>query len=752
MLRIPHPRIARLQLTWLTVLLAGFLTANAAFAQTASVPYAWHSVTIVAGGYVPGIIFSPKEPGLIYCRTDIGGAYRWDAAAKQWTPLTDAFGPPQANFLGCESIAPDPVDPNKVYIAAGMYSRSRAAILRSSDRGKTFQVAAVPFAMGGNENGRGIGERLTIDPNDTNILYFGSRHDGLWKSADGAVTWQKVDSFPMPAGDNTGAGVGFVIFDPRGATPGQPANSLYVGVAEQAGAHLFHSADAGKTWTAVPGQPLDLLPQHAALDAAGTLYLTYSDAIGPNGIARGAVEKFATPGGPWTDITPPSVVGGGFSGLSLDPQHPGTLVVSTLDHWNPGDDIFRTTDGGQTWRPLRATASLDPALSPYLYWGKPAPRFGWWMTALAIDPFDSDHVLYGTGATIWGTQDFTDVDHDAPTHWSVAARGMEETAVLDLASPPAGPHLISAVGDIGGFRHDDLAVSPPGGMSHDPIFTNTYSLDFAELKPSVVVRSGTGGNNNSQPLFSYSDDGGATWQPLSVPPAPARGGRGGFGGGRATLIVSADGATFLCTQGAPAISNDRGQTWTTCQGLRAGLRPIADRANPKKFYAYDAANAQMLVSADGGATFAAQAATGLPTGNGGGRGGFGGGGARLLATPGHEGDLWLLSNRHLLHSSDGGATFAPISPDATIYAIGFGCAPPGKTFPALYMTGNVGTQPGIFRSDDAGTTWVRINDDQHQYGNYPTVVIGDPRVYGRVYIGMNGRGILYADPASASSQ
>jgi len=52
--------------------------------------------------------------------------------------------------------------------------------------------------------------------------------------------------------------------------------------------------------------------------------------------------------------------------------------------------------------------------------------------------------------------------------------------------------------------------------------------------------------------------------------------------------------------------------------------------------------------------------------------------------------------------------------------------------------------PGIFRSTDAGATWVRINDDHHQWGAvFP--LTGDPRIFGRVYIGTNGRGIIYGD-------
>ena len=52
----------------------------------------------------------------------------------------------------------------------------------------------------------------------------------------------------------------------------------------------------------------------------------------------------------------------------------------------------------------------------------------------------------------------------------------------------------------------------------------------------------------------------------------------------------------------------------------------------------------------------------------------------------------------------------------------------------------------IFRSIDAGQTWVRINDDQHQRGHAgDTAITGDPRIFGRVYIGTNGRGIIYGD-------
>ena len=55
----------------------------------------------------------------------------------------------------------------------------------------------------------------------------------------------------------------------------------------------------------------------------------------------------------------------------------------------------------------------------------------------------------------------------------------------------------------------------------------------------------------------------------------------------------------------------------------------SDRVNPKKFYGFSAGT--FYVSTNGGASFTATAATGLPTT----------GTVTFKAVPGHEGDIWL---------------------------------------------------------------------------------------------------------------
>ena len=141
-------------------------TAQNPAGKPASEPYTWKSVQIVGGGFVDGIIFHPTAKGVRYARTDMGGAYRWNAQTKRWEPLLDWVAYEDSNLMGVESIALDPADPNRVYLACGTYTNAHpdGAILRSSDRGKTFERTNVPFKFGGNEDGRGNGERMTVDP------------------------------------------------------------------------------------------------------------------------------------------------------------------------------------------------------------------------------------------------------------------------------------------------------------------------------------------------------------------------------------------------------------------------------------------------------------------------------------------------------------------------------------------------------------------------------------------------------------
>jgi hypothetical protein len=168
--------------------------------------------------------------------------------------------------------------------------------------------------------------------------------------------------------------------------------------------------------------------------------------------------------------------------------------------------------------------------------------------------------------------------------------------------------------------------------------------------------------------------------------------------------------------------------------------------NPARFYSFDARSGKILASTNGAVSFSETGATlgdvigsdfrGNPV---------------LSAMPGREGDLWLaLPGRGLFHVTNGGADFVKIEPVSEARSLGFGKAAEGKTCPAIYLAGKIENVSGLFRSADMGATWMRINDDQHQFGviNHLT---GDPRVFGRVYLATSGRGIIYGSPAASTN-
>ncbi|MEU3931009.1 cellulose binding domain-containing protein [Streptomyces sp. NPDC029044] len=742
------------------------LAADPPAPKLAADTYTWKNARIDGGGFVPGIVFNRSEKNLAYARTDIGGAYRWQESSKTWTPLLDSVGWDDWGHTGVVSIASDSVDPNRVYAAVGTYTNSwdpkNGAVMRSSDRGASWRKANLPFKLGGNMPGRGMGERLAVDPNRNSVLYLGAPSGkGLWRSTDSGVTWSQVANFPnvgnyaQDPSDTSGyasdnQGIVWVTFDESTGTAGNATKTVYVGVADKDNA-VYRSTDAGATWQRLAGQPTGHLAHKGVLDAKnGHLYLAYSDKGGPYDGGKGRLWRYATGTGTWTDISPVAEADTfyGFSGLTVDRQKPGTVMATAYSAWWPDTQIFRSTDSGATWTkawdytsyPNRENRyTMDVSSSPWLTWGanpqppEQTPKLGWMTEAMEIDPFDSNRMMYGTGATIYGTENLTNWDSGSKFAIKPMVRGLEETAVNDLASPPSGAPLLSALGDIGGFRHTDL-TKVPSMMFTQPNFTTTTSLDFAESKPDTVVRTG---NLDSGPHIAFSTDNGANWFAGTDP-------SGVSGGG--TVAAAADGSRFVWSPDGAGVHHTTGfgTSWQASGGIPAGAVVEADRVDPKTFYGFK--SGKFYVSTDGGATFKASPATGLPSGDS----------VRFKALPGGKGDVWLAGGATdgaygLWHSTDGGATFTKLSNVEQADTVGFGKAAPGASYQTLYTSAKIGGVRGIFRSTDRGASWTRINDDAHQWGWTGAAITGDPRVYGRVYVSTNGRGVLYGDSSGGGT-
>jgi hypothetical protein len=244
-----------------------------------------------------------------------------------------------------------------------------------------------------------------------------------------------------------------------------PPPGIYVGVADKQNT-VYRSTNGGSTWERIAGQPTGYIAHKGVIDETNRiLYIATSDTGGPYDGAKGDVWKYNIATGAWTQISPiPSSSADdyfGYSGLTIDRQNPNTIMVATQISWWPDAIFFRSTDGGATWtriwdftsypnRSFRYTQNVTSV--PWLSLGRePAaagghPKLGWMNGAMEIDPFNRNRLMYGTGATLYGTTNLLNWDAGSQITITPMVRGLEETAVLDLISPPSGASLVSGLG------------------------------------------------------------------------------------------------------------------------------------------------------------------------------------------------------------------------------------------------------------------------------------------------------------------
>jgi xyloglucan-specific exo-beta-1,4-glucanase len=668
------------------------------------------------GGFVSGIIMSKAEQDLKYLRTDVGGAYRWDKETRAWIPLTDWASVTETGYLGVESIALDPNDPDKLYMSVGIsyFNSGKSAILCSSDKGKTFSITNITslFKIHGNGDGRNTGEKLVVDPNLGSILFCGSRDNGLFKSTDSGAGWSRVSSLDITTTSSFN-GISFVMFDPSTGINGSATQTMIAGVS-RTGENIYRSDDGGVSFYPVPGAPATLMPNRASLAVNRNLYITYANIPGPWGPATGQLWKYNLETGIWTNITP-SGYSFGFGGISVDPNNPERVVATSINVYQQqantwGDQIFLSTNGGKSWiNKVKTGFKFDPN---GIEWAKNGQAIHW-AGCIEFDPFNPKKAYVISGNGLFRTDNI-----DSTTNvWKFDVKGIEETVPLDMVSIPGGP-VISVVGDYDGTRYTD-PTKP--GTHLLPTMGTTSGLAYAPMDIKTVVRTGSD--------LYFSTDTAKTWK------------KNALKGPQGYPSLSADGKVILHSPGGLSVtyrSTDKAGTWSAVTGLTySDARTVADAVNPSVFYAYNTNTGRMNVSLDQGKTFFLSGSPGSW------------GSKHIRTVPGFEGHIWVaLYGGGLTRSVDYGAKFFRIPNVTSCSAVGIGKAALQSIYPTIFIWGVVNGVEGIFFSTDQGTTWNRTNDNEHEWGGPGNgqFVTGDMNNTGIVYMSTAGRGVVYAKP------
>ena len=340
---------------------------------------------------------------------------------------------------------------------------------------------------------------------------------------------------------------------------------------------------------------------------------------------------------------------------------------------------------------------------------------------LEIDPHDSDHWLYATGLTVYGGRDLTRWDARGNVTIESLADGIEEFAVLDLASAAGASELLVAVGDDSGFTFAgtaDLGTAPRTPWSA-PMFPSSTGVDYAGNAPDRVVRVG---NTPGEPQAAVSEDGGATW-------AVHRGADTAVAGGSVAYSADADTVLWSAAEGG-VLRSQGGAEFEAVSGLPAGAVIASDKRNNTVFYG--GAGAAFSVSTNGGASFVEAGALGEA------------GAVRdIAAHPLEAGEVWVSTDAGVFHSTDYGATFEqPSTAVSNTYqiALGLGSADGWNVY--VFGTGPEG--PKLYGSADAGASWADIQGTQGFGAIDSARLAGSGNTAGQVYVGTNGRGVFYA--------
>ncbi len=747
-----------------------------------TLPYVYRHLPIGGGGYVTGFIFHPADPEVMYCRTDIGGVYRFDGAKQQWISLIDHVGWPDTRETSPISVALDENRPGRLYIASGSWGpRSLGKLTVSDDFGATFRACELPVFVHGNSPGRGTGERL-LAMGDT--LFLASQNDGLWRSPDGGESWAQVTSFPE-------TGCTFAACKGNLLLVGTEGLGLRAGHVR--GHSLYASLDGGATFRAVPQPDLASardarlqgpVAQRCAFDGE-YLYVSFSAngsrsqnvdrgySCDSGDCSCGRVLRYPFDGqtlGKPEDITPEK---GDWGFSAVDARH-GLLITATITRPD-GDAIYLSRDQGRTWTTVlhRLDAGkMDFRLS-YMQ-----PRFNGggslihWLSDVKIDPHRPDTAWFNTGTGVFRTRNL----RDETVHWSDWCDGMEETVHISIHAPASGRvQLLDMVGDLGGFaftdvdRHCENTFADGEGNR----WITCLSCDWPEGDPDRIVVAARGNwTGKTRGGLILSRDGAQTWSRLPTPQGLNRdldallrkieqpnvnAGWVAMGADGQCIVWAVAERIFLHARNI-IVSADGGQTFRQSAVLdRDGhaaegmMKPLADRCLPNVFYGFGD-KGQLYVSVDGGCTFREKAAPeGFPQVQ------FAlvdcADRTEIRVAAGEPGVIYTAAGESLWKlrydpAADAFTGRCLTAPGDRAFCVGLGLGRPGGDYAAepkmIYFSGVIGGEYGFFRTSDEGATIHRVNTNRQRFGGVHAID-GDKRKFGRFFLATGSSGLLYGE-------
>jgi len=337
-----------------------------------SIGPAWSS------GRISDFAVNPQNHSEIYTGVSAGNIWKTTNNGTTWSPVFDSYG---AYAIGCLKM--DPNNPYVIWAGTGENNHQRQlgygdGVYKSEDGGASWKNMGL-------KDSRHIG-MIEIDPRNSDVVYVAAEGSlwgpggerGLYKTADGGKTWDKV----LDISENTG--VNNIIMDPRNpdvlyATSEQRRRHVYTKIGGGPESAVYKSKDAGKTWEKImKGLPSgDIGGMGIAISPVNPdiLYLIMEAAGDSGGFFR-SVNRGAS----WEKMSSHHSSGQYYNEIYCDPKNPDKVYsVETISQV--------TLDAGKTWNPV---GNNQRHVDDHALW---------------IDPEDTKHFYIGGDGGIYETFD-----------------------------------------------------------------------------------------------------------------------------------------------------------------------------------------------------------------------------------------------------------------------------------------------------------------------------------------------------------
>ena len=330
-------------------------------------------------------------------------------------------------------------------------------------------------------------------PAKPDLLYMGAVDGGVWKSVDYGLTWNNTTDHQLPG-----------TSDSIGAIAVAPSDSkvIYVGTGETdirndviTGDGVFRSDDAGKHWDAA-----GLADTHTisaiAIDPRNP-EVVYASSMGhlfKSNPARG-VFKSTDGGKTWKKILYVDDKTGAID-LVMDPRDPRVLYAAMwqvyrtpwkLDDGGPGSGLYKSVDGGAHWTEISHNSGFPRGV---------LGRIG--ITVAANNPQVIYSIVQAKHGGVFRSDDGGASWRRVNSSWSLRERAFY---YMSIFADPTNPEVVYVP------EVDALWVSRDGGKSFSKLHTphgDNHIVWIDPKDPKVLLEGNDGG-------ATVSIDGGKTW-------------------------------------------------------------------------------------------------------------------------------------------------------------------------------------------------------------------------------------------------